>query len=190
MKKLKLIGMTGKARSGKDTAAEYLKNRHRFHTYAFADPLKKAAAEMFGIPLDMFYDQSVKEKIIPEWGFSPRQIAQLLGTEGGRKLFREDIWVKRAELEWKTFQRCTNPEYMNGMIITDLRFENESKMVRDLGGYVIHIHRKDAVKVNEHESENGVEVFVGDYVIDNNGSFDDLYDQLEAAYEDILNDDS
>lgn len=190
MKELKLIGLSGRAKSGKDTVADYLKDRHRFQGYALADPLKKAAAAMFGVPIELFYDQSVKEKIIPEWGFSPRQIAQLLGTEGGRKLFREDIWTKRAELEWETFKRCTNPAYLHGMVITDLRFENESEMVRKLGGHVIHIRRDNIEKVNAHESEKGIEILPEDYIIDNNGSFMDLYDAVERIYEDMLHADT
>lgn len=180
-----LIGITGKARFGKDSVALYLKNTYYFRTYAFADPLKEAASRMFGIPLDHFYDDEYKDVIDPFWGISPREITQKLGTEGGRRLFREDIWIKRAEQVWHEyldqFNGVTDMSFYphhdyNGFVITDVRFENEADFIRSNGGMMIHILR-DSIenKVREHESENGIAILDSDLVIDNNGTLEDLF---------------
>lgn len=173
-----LIGIAGKARSGKDSVGWYFKERYKFQTYAFADPLKKAASEMFGVPLSSFYDGILKEIVIEEWGFSPRQMIQRLGTEGGRQLFRKDIWTKRAEIEWNNVQRITI-DNCRGLVVTDIRFENEAEMIRKNGGLVIHIQRDDAQKINSHESENGVEFNPSDVIISNNDTIHDLYRRVD-----------
>jgi hypothetical protein len=178
----KLIGICGFARSGKDSVGTMLCKRD-FVRYAFANPLKEACAKMFGIHLSDFHND--KKEIVNEfWGFSPRQMAQLLGTEGGRELFRQDIWIKRAEFEWFKVQRHidhynqdTFGDKMNGMVITDVRFENEADFIRDNDGTLIHVKRPGAdgvVGVNKHKSENGVMINPDDIVINNNGTLEDL----------------
>ena len=61
------------------------------------------AAVAFGIPLDWFYQDDLKEEPHPNWGVSPRAIAQFMGTEMFRdtvaKLLpsvENDFWIKRA----------------------------------------------------------------------------------------------
>jgi len=183
----RLIGIAGKARSGKDTVGNHLVEYYNFHRYAFADPIKKACCEMFGITMKDFADD-VKEVVNEFWKYSPRQMAQLLGTEGGRILFDEDIWVKRAEVEWNNFISGNNELELNtfgklplGMVITDVRFDNEAEWVRSMGGEVWHIEREGTQKVNNHVSEAGVTAYAGDYVIANNGTIEELFayvDQL------------
>lgn len=174
----KLFGIAGLARTGKDTIAGHMKRVWNYHTYAFADPIKKAAHEMFGIPLNYFYDDSTKEDLIPEWGFSPRQITQILGTEGGRELFRPDIWTKRGEIEWNNFRQENKNK--SGMVFTDVRFENEAEMIRGLGGTIIHVIRDNAVGVNSHKSEDGIHVDIyNDVQIFNNSTIEDLIKRVD-----------
>jgi len=176
--KYKLFGIAGLARTGKDTIGNYMSGAHNFHKYAFADPIKKAAHEMFDIPLNHFYDDELKEITNNTWGFSPRQIAQMLGTEGGRDLFRSDIWTKRGEIEWSNF--CATNIYKAGMVFTDVRFENEADMIRLAGGNIIHVFRDNAVKVNDHVSEAGIKVTENkDSIIYNNGTIQDLCEAVD-----------
>ena len=137
--------------------------------YSFADPLKQACAAMFGIPLEDFYDDDKKEIVNEFWGFSPRQMAQLLGTEGGRQLFRNDIWIKRAEI----FVNNLAPSCK--VVIPDVRFENEAEFVRNNGGFIIHVKRQGVKPVSSHSSENGIWVEENDIMIENNGSLKELY---------------
>jgi hypothetical protein len=57
---LKLIGVHGKARSGKDTVARILGDEHGFVRTAFADPLKAASAVLFGWPVDLAFSDEIK----------------------------------------------------------------------------------------------------------------------------------
>jgi len=174
-----LIGVTGKARSGKDSMAEYLRTNYRFASFAFADPIKEAASIIFNIPLKMFYDGD-REDINQYWGISYREMLQKLGTESCRNVFRQDIWVKRAQL---TLDGCHREGY-NNVIITDVRFEDEAKFIRINFGKVIHILRQEAVdKVSEataaHSSEAGIALHEGDITITNNDSIEAFHKQID-----------
>lgn len=194
---MRLIGLSGAARSGKDTVGKYLVEKHNFKRYAFADPLKRAAHEMFGIPLEDFHSDDKKEVVNEFWGFSPRQIAQLLGTEGGRELFREDLWTKRAELAWLQHQEYItdiapetfgNIEGLSGMVVTDVRFPNEAEWIKDAGGIVIDIWRPGAdgnVGVAAHASEAGYPEELKDIVIVNDGTLDQLYEMVDRIFDKI-----
>lgn len=189
-KKIILIGLCGKARVGKDTVADYLVDALMFQKYSFAGPLKRAVCEMFGITMDMFENEELKEKVIPFWGYSPRQMAQKLGTEGGRDLFDKNIWVRRAHIHWqsllKSSQVITNIDEslspsIQGLVVSDIRFENEAAWIRQEGGTVWHIERDDSISVSSHSSEDGVNPLKGDMRIINNGTIEYLHQNTEAA---------
>lgn len=182
MEGCKLVGLAGGIGVGKDTVATYMAARG-YITYAFADPLKEAASKMFGIPLENFYDRDEKEALDPFWGISPREILQKLGTEGGRQLFFEDIWVRRAESEY--LRVCENSKRnkfgsVEGFCVTDIRFDDEAEWVRSEGGKVVHIIRdtddkpKSEHGIAGHASEAGLKLDKRDFVIYNNGTLNDL----------------
>jgi len=168
---MKIIGLSGKARSGKDTVAgmiqEFIPSSF---IYALADPIKKAGSEMFGIPLDHFYAADVKEEPDDFWGISPREIAQKLGTEVGRDMFFTDMWIRRCERE------IANRQEYEMMICGDIRFTNEADWVREQGGEIWHIVRPSIGTgvVREHVSETGIETVDGDSTIINDGNMLDL----------------
>lgn len=173
---MKIIGITGKARSGKDTVGNWLVSKG-FYQYAFANPLKDAAAIMFGIPRSWFDDPTRKEQIITQWGFSPRVILQRLGTEAGRELFCQDIWTRRADIELKAVFEALPITFspFTGLVVTDVRFEDEAAWIRAKGGQVWHVQRRNAPDVASHKSEAGVSVLAEDAIIDNNGTLQDLF---------------
>lgn len=168
-----LIGITGPAGSGKDTAGEWIVSYFDFERYAIANPLKAALAAM-GLPEPS--NRDLKESPVPGFNFSWRRAAQTLGTEWGRGL-DEDLWLKLAERH--ITQRMTAGK---SVVVTDVRFENEAAMVRRLGGYVLHMTGRKAPLdgLESHQSEAGVKVARWDVVIDNSGSLTDLTDQLEG----------
>lgn len=166
-----VFGFTGAARSGKDTAAAFLQAHIGGYRYAFADPLRAMLLAGFGIDMNEQYWKDRKEEPIPAFGVSPRQMLQTLGTEWGRKLVNTDVWLLLA----KGQLHARGP----GMIITDVRFENEAAWVRKMGGIVIHVKRDAAPKVSMHESEAGVSVAeLSDEIIMNDGSLEDLQAQI------------
>lgn len=166
---MRLIGIAGKARSGKDTVAAMLAARG-FERYAFAQPLKQGVRAMFGLA-EAHTDGEWKEDVLPWLGRSPRYLMQTLGTEWGRQLVAEDVWLRLADQRWKNCQLGM----ARGLVISDVRFDNEAEWVRDLGGEVWHIMRHRAEAVQAHASEAGV--FYDpcrDQLISNDGSLSDL----------------
>lgn len=178
-----LVGITGKARTGKDTIAEHMASNHKFHRYSFAAPIKVACKAMFGWN-EQHTEGELKEVVDLRFNISPRQAMQKLGTEFGREMVNPDMWVTRADVE---YQRILHNEmltgYMNGMVVPDVRFENEAQWVRDNGGIIVHVTRSQAKPVNPHSSEEGIAPKDTDVIITNNDSLDDLYWQVDKMVE-------
>ncbi|MDI1360632.1 hypothetical protein [Methylotenera sp.] len=178
-----LLALAGKAGAGKNTVADMLSEHFNFQQTAFADPLKTAAALIFGLDVEHFYSSDLKEIVDPFWGISPREMLQKLGTEACRNNIDQNIWVK-------SMQRSCAEVIANNedLVITDARFDNEADMVRALGGTVIHIHSNRESKLNAtsqaHLSEAGIEFKGCDYVIDNSGTLLDLKHEVSIFMED------
>jgi len=163
-----LIGISGKARSGKDTLGKYLCDEYRCLHYYFAKPLKEGAKVMFNLS-----DEQIGNKEVPiePWGISPRKIYQLLGTEVGRGI-DTNVWVKNAEMFVKD-----NPG--RTVVITDCRFDNEATWIRSRGGIVINIERdQGSIIENGHSSEGGLKPNNIDLTICNNGSIEDMCNEV------------
>lgn len=95
---------------------------------------------------------------------TPRQVLQNLGTDAFRD-FDDQFWLKLI------------PKNEN-LIITDIRFQNEYDYVKNLGE-VIHISRDLKEDSNSrHSSEAGVSVEEDDFIIENNGTLQDLSDEV------------
>lgn len=172
----KLIALAGRAYCGKDTVAGILRREFPVCSLAFADPIRAALRAMMGLTDEHFFGK-LKEVPIDWLGKSPRQLMQTLGTEWGRGFVREDFWLALAE-------RKVNEIHASGFhaVITDCRFENEAERVRKLGGVVWHIQRGDTKVVNSHVSEMGIQFQPGDKIIDNNGTIQDLVDEVSVNF--------
>lgn len=166
-----LIGIAGKVGSGKDTVGKYLAEEHAFVQHAFAGPLKHMLASI-GIKEPARED---KEKIMPEWGFSYRRAAQLLGTEWGRAL-SPTLWVDMME------QAIIEDEFHDlSTVITDVRFEEEATMIRRRGGHIIHLHGRSYATDNpSHLSESGLSLGERDWVVSNNRTLEELYNTIHT----------
>ena len=171
----KIIGIAGPARSGKDTVGTYLKNYHGFKGVFFAEPLKEGARTMLGLTDAQLYGDE-KEKPIEWLGQSPRYILQTLGTDWGRQLINDDIWLLIAKRRIEAYL-----EDGFNVCITDVRFDNEANMIRDMGGTIWHVERPDVQKVNKHISEAGVRRTGEDYELFNDKLIADLYTQADRA---------
>lgn len=173
--KSKVIGISGFARSGKDTVALHIiGSDFGILKYSFADPLKEAVSKLFNIPLLDLYEGD-REVELPEWGLSVRQILQRFGTESMRNNFGDNFWIKKAQVY------VDNLSGDQILVIPDVRFENEADFCRD-NGILIHVERPDADGVvgdANHASESGIQFQNGDYHINNNGSLEELYTQVD-----------
>jgi len=84
---MKIIGITGKAKSGKDEmVVQYFKrpNHPLSQKHAFADAVKNSAAAFFREPISKFYEN--KADISEQWGISYREMLQKLGTDFARNI--------------------------------------------------------------------------------------------------------
>lgn len=176
-----LIGLTGKAGSGKDTVAAIIERLYpssEFHS--FAGPLKDGCAAMFGWNREALdHNREFKEAIDPRYGFSPRYAMQTLGTEWGRDLMGEDVWLNALATKYAS----SESEYF---VVRDVRFKNEAEWVRKSGGVILYIVRPDAPDVIAHPSEDIFPPDPLDIVIDNDGTILDLEDKIAAALDKFL----
>jgi hypothetical protein len=178
---MRLIGLTGKAGVGKDCFANFINTKLNFEPYSFAGPLKDACCLLFGWSrYQVDHDREFKEAIDPRWGFSPRKAMQLMGTEYGRELLRQDLWVHMAKVRLDETRKA-------GLLVIDVRFENEASWIRDNGGLLVHIQRPvGAAEVPAHASEAGVKFEDGDLWIWNSGTLDDLQNSAHELAANIL----
>lgn len=173
-----VIGLHGRARAGKDTVANFILSHRGGYLYSFADPIRAMLVPL-GIDMSDPYWQARKEDVIPALGVSPRRLMQTLGTEWGRQIINPDLWLILAK------QRLLN--FGPGMVIADVRFENEASWVRSQGGRVIHIERPNNVAIEAHASEAGVEFKgeEGDIKIVNGGTLEDLQNTIREVFDGI-----
>ena len=140
-----IIGVCGFIGSGKDTIADYLTNFHGFRRESFANTLKDAVSYVFGWDRTMLEGRTKqarewREQVDPWWAerlnmpnLTPRWVLQYWGTEVCRKAFHDDIWI--ASLENK-LRNSTDD-----IVISDCRFPNEIKSIKDAGGIIIWVRR-------------------------------------------------
>lgn len=168
----RVIGMAGYAGSGKNAAADATGGL----VIGFADPLYAALAVMLGVPEEQLRARATKELPMAV-GKSPRDLLRTLGTEWGRQLVREDLWVWRARQRIEAAGR----QGIGLVVVADVRFPNEAAFVRDeLGGEVWWIDRP-GIEPGGHVSDKSIRPLDCDRVIVNRGTLDDLRMAVAAA---------
>lgn len=183
MKKPLIIGLTGLAGSGKDTARAALEDLG-FTGLAFADGLRNMIymlLDSYGVNKDYMNCRELKETIIPGWGVSYRHLMQTLGTEWGRgALGVPDFWVARmGQLLDENYSRL--PGEVMGVVISDVRFDNEADLVKSRGGVIWRITRCGVDPVRGHVSESEMEHIKADLTITNNGTVLELRRAVQRA---------
>jgi hypothetical protein len=142
-----IIGVCGFIGSGKDTIADYLTNFHGFRRESFANSLKDAVAHVFGWDRTMLEGRTKmarewREQVDPWWAerlmmpnLTPRWVLQFWGTEVCRHGFHDDIWIASVENKLRNSK--------DDIVISDCRFPNEIKSIKNAGGIVIRVKRGD-----------------------------------------------
>lgn len=186
-----IIGITGKAGVGKDTLAMYLASKQGYTRRAFADPIKELLNKLYGWKMEDWDDREWKErKSIPVTRrdgtviyLSPRQLAQWLGTEVGRNTFGEDCWIRVMERYYYHHLdvEITSP----GLVIPDVRFDNEAKWIQSLGGRIIRVSRPSAAPVEAHISEAGIDDIYVNFFLVNGGSIMSMYHAVDHYLENM-----
>lgn len=175
-----LIGIAGKAGSGKDTVAEYIEP-FGYRRRALADNIKFIARFIYDLEPEQMNDPQLKEQPLDEWdGLTPRQILQRLGTEVGRSV-HEETWV-RSLFHWIDDHWEISSDWGKGYVIPDVRFPNEAKAIRDKGGRLWFVEREESGTISGegHESESHFEELreMADVIIENDDGHDKLYRQV------------
>lgn len=207
-----LIGICGKKQVGKNTAGnilslidcfeqirefglppktinEYIKNNlnddyvlslSRFDLTSFAEKLKGMASILCDTEYDKYENEEFKESIDELTNMSNRQVLQRIG-ETMRNIFGEDIWIKSL------FNKFDSKFEKGGhIIITDVRYKNEADYIKNKGGILIRINRNTRYNDN-HISEIDLDDYEKfDYIVDNNGTINQLIDKIVDIYNDLL----
>ena len=182
---MKLIGFTGAAGAGKDSAARILIERYGYKKISFAAALKDVVASTFGWQRELLEGGSVESRewreAKDEWWSSklkkdvtPRRMLQELGTDLFRNRFHSDIWI--LSLEKMLIDAADADNY----VITDCRFENEAEMIIANGGYVVEIVRGGGSS-GGHASEAGLPAKYIYEKIYNNGTIEDLGNEIKRV---------
>ena len=98
-----------------------------------------------------------------------------MGTELGRQLHGEDVWIT------KTFARIGVMPLDQSVVVTDCRFRNEASTVREHGGLIVRINRTTTAPdaVMDHASERESAGLLPDFVLPNHSSLDELHRRLD-----------
>lgn len=198
-----LVGLTGLARSGKDTVGEYLETKG-FQRKSFAAPMKIIAREIDpildvtvtgdGSPVITHTDgtqifgnvpvktEAVRLSDVLPWGEDAvkasfpeyRRFLQRLGTEAFRG-FDEEFWINWLFNELD----ATDPAPAH-VCITDARFPNEVDKIRERGGVMWRIEREGVDTTDLHASEAFIQELDVDVTILNNGTLSDLYRTVDS----------
>jgi hypothetical protein len=210
---VQIVGILGFKGSGKDTVGDYLVRQHGFVLESFANPLKDVVSAIFGWDRNLVEGSTTESRTwreIPDtwwedklnWSshpashlgrFTPRLALQLIGTNVLREHFDDGLWIKSLEARLQSHDR---------VVITDCRFSNECKLVRQNGGFLVQVQRgpqpewlpfaygaaSNVPGAREYMFKNFPKAHISEwawlgessYLIDNNGTLDQLYEKMRC----------
>lgn len=193
-------------------------NESNWQIKKFAGKLKQVVSVLTGISIEDLEKEEVKNSYLPDnWNsftnefglhniktkhrYTVREFLQKIGTDALRNVIHPNIWVNALFADYKPTDRRTmqdpddsNIEYPS-WIITDVRFSNEAKAVRDRDGILIRVdskfidHKNKITRVDffdDHESETALDNFNFDYYIDNSSTLDKLVNNVHLILKETI----
>ncbi|MFE1425397.1 hypothetical protein ACFW6C_07495 [Streptomyces fungicidicus] len=169
------IGLIGKARSGKDTAAQRMIQTSAYTRLAFADPLKEALLRLNPyIPMNHLNTNSHLRTVVECLGWDRAkeeytEVRRLLQNYG--QTIREldpEFWVRELSRKVATAHAWNMP-----VVVTDVRYWNEAEALQRAGFYMVQVVRPDNPGIGEagnHTSETELDDWVPDLILRNFGT--------------------
>ncbi len=188
----KLIGLGGRLTSGKDTVSDHLVESGGWVKIGMSDALHKVL-----LTIDPFVEMPIQTNsgmgtrvvhyhtLFESVGYTDskkntevRRLLQVIGTEVGRKMFGEDVWVDIAA---HNAQALMDQGY--NVALTGIRFPNEVEAVHKLGGELWWVERPglELGAPGEHESE-ALTSDAFDRILSNDGTLEDLYGKIDRIF--------
>lgn len=177
------IGLVGRKRVGKDTAARHLDRAYGYTALGFADPLRRAVEALDpivdfspGRGLTRYrdavaaYGYEGAKDLFPEF----RRVLQGYGV-GLRDTLGEDVWVDAL------LRRVRLTYDQDPVVVTDCRFPNEAKALKGRGFVLVRITRETGLEDDLHPSETALDGYPVDHVIANDGTPEDLFEALDRV---------
>lgn len=228
-----IIGVGGKAGSGKDTVGRIIQHCTSLSTHIpykkwviseynyvgssdwqikkFAGKLKQIVSILTGIPVEDLEKEEVKNSYlssgwdrylqysttrlvsseqpyshIPKDRMTVRMLLQEVGTDALREVIHPQIWVNALFADYKPEKDrliglADRTHDYPDWIITDTRFKNEAKAVKDRGGILIRVNRP-GIETGNHPSEVDLDNYKDfDYKIENNSSIEELVSKVKKV---------
>jgi hypothetical protein len=143
----RVIAFAGPAGVGKSTAAVYLSQEDRLGKViilSFAEPMRRMVSTILPLGMESFEQGKKTNPTLGLCGKTPRQMLETIGTEWGKNLVGENIWL---DIVANQIMRGDADTY----IIDDLRTDAEAIYLRDkLGAIIIHLSRQGVDYKRDH----------------------------------------
>jgi len=186
--RIEVIGISGYARSGKDTIAEKLVERG-YVRGSFADAIRDAlyrlnpSIDATGVcdkdedGVRLYLEPVSLQALVDRCGWENtkaepdvRRLLQVFGTEVGREMFGDNIWID--------YLFDSLPDGAK-VVIPDVRYPNEADAITALGGVVWRVVRDGVGPVNGHISDSAMDDYPFMNTVYNGGTIEELHEWVE-----------
>lgn len=182
---MKIVALTGPKGSGKDTVADIICRKFKHaKRVAFADPIKAVVQHIFLLDeIDNYEYDRLKRSKLQAYGGDHETTWK---SVDGRHVVRE-IGMLMRSYDTAQFTKYVENEIVKAMgyteifVVTDMRFQNEYEMLKFHGAEIVKIARPN-YHYDGHVTERGFEDHLVDRIIDNNGSLEELEDQVMSIF--------
>lgn len=170
-----IIGLSGYARSGKDTVASFLVNEYAFERISFADPIRDIL-----YALNPSVDGESLISMVDNYGWeiakSKEEVRLFLQSLGyaARTHIHKDVWIMAA------FSKMREDR---NYVIADVRFQNEAEVIQAHQGLIWRVERPGVTAVNFHISEWELDNFNFDNILLNDGDVEQLEFLVKKTYD-------
>jgi len=181
-----LIAICGPIGSGKDTASNYLVEKHGFTKLSFGGLVKDIVSILFSWNRELLEGDTLESRewreTVDEWwsselqifNFTPRMALTMIATDALRNHFHPDIWVKALKRKIMEYEK---------VVISDCRFLNEAEFIRSMNGKIIKIFREyPSSGQNLHQSETEWIKIDADLIIHNNQNIENIFQKIQNIF--------